>query len=269
MPIDIAVQGWYEDTFAVIAVNGEINADSCAVLARTAARAAQTYQLLIIDCHLAGPRTAALTRPFICRSRPFAPQRRCRPPWTSSQRRDALGACSATPPTAPPTTASTPTNPVKNIGRLPAIHSTVATHGPMPTSPAATSPLLRMGAVDGQKWAIKEELWPVWSGSGGWVRGRLPVSGAQAGQAIISHCLENEVRPNAFDIIWLDCTARSFGLVIHAKCVGTWTSDQPRVCQAIPAQGDAAPNVVRVWSFAAGGQISGPLYSDCVAESAR
>jgi len=186
MPIDIAVQGRCEDTLAVIALNGEIDADCCAVL--TIDHGAGGSDLPNGD-HRLPPRRGPELRPWRDRSSAARghspPQRHCRRQRSvaASQRtRSMLGlACRDLPP--PP----------------------------------------RMGGVDGQKWPIKEEVWPVWSGSGGWVRGLLPVSGAQVGQGSISHCLENEVRPNAFDVIWSDCAARSFGLVIHAKCVGTWT----------------------------------------------
>ena len=48
-PIDIAVQGWCGDAVAVIAVDGEVDADSCAALATAVAQAARTYWAVIID----------------------------------------------------------------------------------------------------------------------------------------------------------------------------------------------------------------------------
>jgi anti-anti-sigma factor len=48
-PIDIAVQGWCGDAVAVVAVEGEVDADSCAALATAVAQAAQTYRAVIID----------------------------------------------------------------------------------------------------------------------------------------------------------------------------------------------------------------------------
>jgi hypothetical protein len=48
-PIEIAVQGWGGDAVAVVTVDGEVNADSCAALATALAKAARTYQAVIID----------------------------------------------------------------------------------------------------------------------------------------------------------------------------------------------------------------------------
>ncbi len=48
-PIDIAVQGWCGNAFAVVAVDGEVDADSCAALATVVAQAARTYRAVIID----------------------------------------------------------------------------------------------------------------------------------------------------------------------------------------------------------------------------
>ena len=48
-PIDIVVQGWCGDAVAVVAVDGEIDADSCAALATAVAQATQTYRSVIID----------------------------------------------------------------------------------------------------------------------------------------------------------------------------------------------------------------------------
>lgn len=48
-PIDIVVQGWCGDAVAVVAVDGEVDADSCAALATAVAQATQTYRAVIID----------------------------------------------------------------------------------------------------------------------------------------------------------------------------------------------------------------------------
>jgi anti-anti-sigma factor len=48
-PIDIVVQGWCGDAVAVVAVDGEVDADSCAALATAVAQAARTYRAVIID----------------------------------------------------------------------------------------------------------------------------------------------------------------------------------------------------------------------------
>ena len=48
-PIDIAVQGWCGDAVAVVAVVGDVDADSCAALATAVAQAARTYRAVIID----------------------------------------------------------------------------------------------------------------------------------------------------------------------------------------------------------------------------
>lgn len=48
-PIEIAVQGWGGDAVAVVAVDGEVDADSCAALATAVAKAARTYRAVIID----------------------------------------------------------------------------------------------------------------------------------------------------------------------------------------------------------------------------
>jgi anti-anti-sigma factor len=48
-PIDIAVQGWCGDAVAVVAVDGQIDADSCAALATAVAQATQTHRAVIID----------------------------------------------------------------------------------------------------------------------------------------------------------------------------------------------------------------------------
>jgi anti-anti-sigma factor len=48
-PIGIAVQGWCGDAVAVVAVDGELDADSCAALATALAQAARTYRAVIID----------------------------------------------------------------------------------------------------------------------------------------------------------------------------------------------------------------------------
>ena len=49
MPIDVAVQGWYGDGFAVVEVDGSVDADSCGVLAGALVRAGQIYRAVIID----------------------------------------------------------------------------------------------------------------------------------------------------------------------------------------------------------------------------
>ena len=48
-PIDIVVQGWCGDAVAVVAVDGQVDADSCAALATAVAQAARTYRAVIID----------------------------------------------------------------------------------------------------------------------------------------------------------------------------------------------------------------------------
>ena len=48
-PIDIVVQGWCGDAVAVVAVDGDVDADSCAALATAVAQAARTYRAVIID----------------------------------------------------------------------------------------------------------------------------------------------------------------------------------------------------------------------------
>ena len=48
-PIEIAVQGWGGDAVAVVTVDGEVDADSCAALATALAKAARTYRAVIID----------------------------------------------------------------------------------------------------------------------------------------------------------------------------------------------------------------------------
>ena len=47
--IDIVVQGWCRDAVAVVGVDGEVDADSCAALATAVAQAARTYRAVIID----------------------------------------------------------------------------------------------------------------------------------------------------------------------------------------------------------------------------
>jgi anti-anti-sigma factor len=49
MPIDCAVRAWCDDTFTVITVSGDVDADSCGVVALTVAEAAQAYRTVIID----------------------------------------------------------------------------------------------------------------------------------------------------------------------------------------------------------------------------
>ena len=48
-PIEIAVQGWAGDAVAVVTVEGEVDADSCAALATAVTTAARTYRAVIID----------------------------------------------------------------------------------------------------------------------------------------------------------------------------------------------------------------------------
>jgi len=48
-PIEIAVQGWAGDAVAVVTVDGEVDADSCAALATAVTTAARTYRAVIID----------------------------------------------------------------------------------------------------------------------------------------------------------------------------------------------------------------------------
>jgi STAS domain len=48
-PIEIDVQGWGGDAVAVVTVDGGVDADSCAALATALAKAARTYQAVIID----------------------------------------------------------------------------------------------------------------------------------------------------------------------------------------------------------------------------
>jgi anti-anti-sigma factor len=48
-PIEIAVQGWAGDAVAVVTVDGEVDADSCAALATALAKATRTYRAVIID----------------------------------------------------------------------------------------------------------------------------------------------------------------------------------------------------------------------------
>jgi anti-anti-sigma regulatory factor len=48
-PIDIAMQGWCGDAVAVVAVDGQIDADSCGALATAVAQAMRTYPAVIID----------------------------------------------------------------------------------------------------------------------------------------------------------------------------------------------------------------------------
>jgi len=48
-PIEIGMQGWGGDAVAVVTVDGEVDADSCAALATAVAKAARTYRAVIID----------------------------------------------------------------------------------------------------------------------------------------------------------------------------------------------------------------------------
>lgn len=48
-PIEIGMQGWGGDAVAVVTVDGEVDADSCAALAAAVAKAARTYRAVIID----------------------------------------------------------------------------------------------------------------------------------------------------------------------------------------------------------------------------
>lgn len=48
-PIDIVVQSWCGDAVAVVAVDGEVDADNCAALATAVAQAARTSRAVIID----------------------------------------------------------------------------------------------------------------------------------------------------------------------------------------------------------------------------
>ena len=48
-PIDIVVQSWCGDAVAVLAVDGQVDADSCAALATAVAQTTPTYRAVIID----------------------------------------------------------------------------------------------------------------------------------------------------------------------------------------------------------------------------